>query len=222
LIIDEESGTIRSLTDPDFQIIELQQGIYVPFSAASKQEREDVCGSAEADVELAVPNDQWLTGDLAIVPNAFEMRRDARKFVHLVVRLRKQIGYSKLLYAPGMMDCSNLALLTYMGIDVFDTALLSYQSSRGVISRIEGAFAPDNANWASRPGESVLDLNLRNSWEELMLVRRMIEVGRLRELVEMRSNATPWNVAALRILAMSCSMTIRRCTRRWSASPAPT
>ena len=200
LVLDEEHGTIRSPTDPDFQAIDLPAGIYVPYSAGSRQEKEDGCGAAEADGLLAVPSDQWLTDDIAIVPNAFEMRRDARTFVRSVVRLRKQVGYSKLLYAPGMMNASNLALLTYMGIDLFDTSLITYQSSRGIISRVEGLFAPENAKWALRPGESVLDLNLRNSWEELQLVKRLIEIGRLRELVETRVHATPWNVAALRIL----------------------
>ncbi len=202
LMLDEEHGVIHSPTDPDFQTIDLPASIYVPYSAISRLEKEEGCGSAVEAEEgvLAVPDDHWLTSDLVIVPNAFEMRRDARTFVRSVVRLRKQVGYSKLLYAPGMMDASNLALLTYMGIDLFDTSLIAYQSSRGIISRVEGAFAPDNAKWALQPGESLLDLNLSNSWEELRLVKHMIEIGRLRELVEMRVHATPWNVAALRIL----------------------
>jgi archaeosine synthase len=201
LLLDEPNSTIRSSTDPDFQPIDLPASFYVPFSALSRQEKEDSCGSVEGEVDDAiVPNDQWLTNDLAIVPNAFEMRRDARTFVRSVVRLRKQVGYSKLLYAPGMMDASNLALLAYMGIDLFDTSLLAYRSSSGIISRTEGAFAPDNAKWALQPGENLLDVNLRNSWEELQLIKHMIETGRLRELVEMRAHATPWNVAALRIL----------------------
>jgi len=201
LLLDEEIGAIRSSTDPDFQTIDLPANIYVPFSARSRQEKEDSCGSVEAEADdPIIPNEQWLTNDLAIVPNAFELRRDARTFVRSVARLRKQVGYCKLLYAPGMMDVSNLALLTYMGIDLFDTSLLAYRSSRGIISRAEGAFAPDNAKWALQQGESILDLNLRNSWEELQLIKHMIEIGRLRELVEMRVHATPWNVAALRIL----------------------
>jgi archaeosine synthase len=201
LLLDEESSTIRSSADPDFQTIDLPASIYVPFSARSKQEKEDSCGSVEAEVaDLIVPNDQWLTNDLAIVPNAFEMRRDARTFVRGLARLRKQVGYSKLLYAPGMMDVSNLALLTYMGIDLFDTSLLVHRSSRGFISRAEGAFAPENAKWTLQQGGSILDLNLKNAWEEMQITKHMIEIGRLRELVEMRVHASPWNVAVLRIL----------------------
>jgi len=162
LLLDEEIGAIRSPTDPDFQTIDLPASIYVPFSARSRQEKEDSCGSVEAEVDdPIIPNEQWLTSDLTIVPNAFELRRDARTFVRSVARLRKQVGYCKLLYAPGMMDVSNIALLTYMGIDLFDTSLLAYRSSRGIISRAEGAFAPDNAKWALQQGESILDLNLR-------------------------------------------------------------
>ena len=200
LILDEEQAMIRSSGDTDFQAIALPAGIYVPYSAGSRQEKEDACGTAEAEGTPTAQNVEWLTNDLAIVPNAFEMRRDARAFVRSLVRLRKQIGYSKLLYVPGMMDASNLAILTYMGIDLFDTALIAYQSSRSIISRAEGVFSQDNAKWAARQGENILELNLRNSWEELQLTKRMIEIGRLRELVEMRVHATPWNVAALRIL----------------------
>ena len=200
LILDEELATIRSSGDADFQTIDLPAGIYMPFSAGSKQEKEDICGAVETEGALISPSIEWLTNDLAIVPNAFEMRRDAGAFVRNLVRLRKQVGYSKLLYAPGMMEASNLALLVYMGIDLFDTSLMEYQSSRGIISRVEGAFTSDNAKWASLPGESILELNLGNVWEELKLTKRMIEIGRLRELVEIRVHATPWNVAALRIL----------------------
>ncbi len=200
LLLDEESGMIHSSSDPDFQSVGLLAGIYVPLSARSRQEKEDICApEGEADAQ-SVPDVQWLTKDVAILPNAFELRRDARAFVRSVARLRKRVGYSKLLYAPGMMDASNLALLGYMGIDLFDSSLLTYQSSRGIISRVEGAFAPVNAKWALPQGESILDLNLRNSWEELRLIKHMIEIGRLRELAEMRAHATPWNVAALRIL----------------------
>ncbi|MDD1743627.1 MAG: DUF5591 domain-containing protein [Methanomassiliicoccales archaeon] len=200
LLLDEEGSTIHSPSDPDFQVIDLPLGINVPLSAKSKQEREDLCGAGTESDPSAIQEVQWLTGDVAIVPNAFELRRDARTFVHSVARLRRQVGYSKLLYAPGMMDVPNLALLAYMGVDLFDSSLLAYQSSRGVISRSEGSFAPDNAKWILPQGESVLDLNLRGAWEELRLVKHMIEIGRLRELAEMRVNATPWNVAALRIL----------------------
>jgi archaeosine synthase alpha-subunit len=200
LIIDEEHVTVRSPADPDFQAIDLPVGIYVPWSAGSRQEREDSCGTIEVEGAAVVPDVQWLTSDLAIIPNAFEMRRDARTFVRIVARLRKQVGYSKLLYAPGIMDVSNLALLTYLGIDLFDTSLIDYQSSRGVIAKVEGAFTPANAKWALPSGKSILDLNLNNAWQELQLVRHMIEIGRLRELVETRVHATPWNVAALRIL----------------------
>ncbi len=200
LVLDDEEAMIRSSGDADFQTIALPVGIYVPFSVGMRQEKEDTCGTVEAEGTPTAQNVEWFSNDLAIVPNAFELRRDARAFVRSLVRLRKQIGYSKLLYAPGMMDASNLALLAYMGIDLFDTALITYQSSRGIISRVEGVFSLDNAKWAARQGESILELNLRNSWEELQLTKRMIEIGRLRELVEMRAHATPWNVAALRIL----------------------
>lgn len=137
--------------------------------------------------------------ELFVLGNAFEMRRDARSFVASVVSLRKAIGPSKLMYAPGLMEPSNLALLAYMGVDLFDSSLPTFQSERDRALIVEGSMKASEASWLVDREGGVEAHNLRAAWSELMLVRHMLRVGRLRELVETRACASPWMVAALRL-----------------------
>lgn len=139
------------------------------------------------------------TEELFILGNAFELRRDARSFVGSIVCLRRAVGPSKLIYAPGLMEPSNLALLTYMGVDLFDNSLPTYQSGRGRALIPEGILKASEATWLVENSGDAEAHNQRAVWSELMLVRHMLKVGRLRELVETRVAASPWMVAALRI-----------------------
>lgn len=138
--------------------------------------------------------------ELFVLGNAFELRRDARSFVESIVALRKAVGPSKLIYAPGLMEPANLALLTYMGVDLFDNTLSTYQSGRGRALIPEGILKASEATWLVEDPGDVEAYNQRAVWSELMLVRHMLKVDRLRELVETRVASNPWMVAALRIL----------------------
>ena len=135
-----------------------------------------------------------------VLGNAFEYRRDARQFAAAMVALRGGAGHKRLVYAPGLMDVSNLALLAYMGVDLMDTSLLQYRSSRMEVSMAEGTISAKEAKWlgATTP-EEAFALSLDHAAKELQLVRHMIGKQRLRELVEMRIHASPWLVSALRI-----------------------
>lgn len=137
--------------------------------------------------------------ELFVLGNAFELRRDARAFVETVVALRNAVGQDRLIYAPGIMEPSNLALLTYMGVDLFDSSLPLYQATRGKVLLTEGSLTAEDAPWLVDGPEQTQTHNLEAAWKELKLVRHMIKVGRLRELVETRVSASPWMVAALRI-----------------------
>jgi archaeosine synthase alpha-subunit len=139
--------------------------------------------------------------EVAVLGNAFELRRDARMFARTMVALRKAVGQKKLIFAPGMMDVSNLALLTYMGVDLTDDALLGLLASHGQISTPDGPLQGEEAGWlVTEPNsEKLLQLNRSQAWKELQLVRHMIKKDRLRELVELRVHSSAWMVAALRI-----------------------
>lgn len=137
--------------------------------------------------------------EIVVLGNAFELRRDARAFADAVVSLREAVGADRLIYAPGLMEPSNLALLVYAGIDLFDPLLPLYQSARGRLLLTEGSLPVEDGEWLGG-AEGAEEHNLDAVWKELHLVRHMVRVGRLRELVETRVNASPWMVAALRTL----------------------
>jgi len=137
-------------------------------------------------------------GELLVMSDAFSLRRDARAFADAVTSYRRAAGPARLLYAPGIMEPANLALLTYCGVDVTDAALAVYQAARGRVLTPDGSLRADEAEWLT--GDGILEASLRAVRNELMLVRRMIAADRLRELVELRANASPWAAAALRLM----------------------
>jgi archaeosine synthase len=136
--------------------------------------------------------------EVAILEGAFELRRDARAFVKAIVDLRTKVGRSRLIYAPGIAEPSNLAVLSYLGVDLFDTSLVDHRAALGQLSLVEGAMDASKASWVP-DGSDLKALNRDTMSKELALVRSMISSGRMREFAELRCHSTPWNVAALRI-----------------------
>lgn len=174
----------------------IQDGINPPLSYRREPSTEEAEGAiivrGEAGDLRSWPQEVFVMG------NAFELRRDARAFAASVASLRSSVGYNRLIYAPGIMEPSNLALLVYMGVDLMDSSLLVYQGSRGRLLLPEGVLNSSDAEWLSSPQEAVRH-NLDAAWKELQLVRHMVRAGRLRELAENRAHSTPWGVAALRL-----------------------
>lgn len=172
-------------------------GLLPPRVHRRPLEEED-CGMPGTEAKGG-PRASSIGEEIVVLDNAFEMRRDARQFVHAISDLRDSVGYERLVYTPGVMEPSNLALLTYLGADLFDASLVSYRAVQGVATLPEGNMLAQGVGWLPQKEEDLLGHNLQMAWRELLLVRRMIEVGRLRELVEARSNITPWGAAALRL-----------------------
>lgn len=142
-------------------------------------------------------NEPVLDGDVAILDNSFELRRDARSFSDSIVALRSKIGYNKLIFAPGLMEPSNMALLAYCGIDLFDNSRVLYATAKGFVLLPSGTYKASDLGISQ---ESLLERNMIEVSNELALVKYMIRTGRLRELVETRVNASAWAIASLRLL----------------------
>ena len=193
-----QEGGLHALIDGKTAFI-MPEGINPPLSyQRGESSWEDASG---AIIVRGSPSDlRSRPEEVFVLSNAFEFWRDARGFVDAIVSLRRAVGYNRLIYAPGIMDPSNLALLIYMGVDLLDSSLLIYQGSRGRVLLPEGSFGADEASWLVSSPEEAVGHNLDAAWKELQLIRHMIKIGRLRELVETRAHATPWGVAALRIL----------------------
>ena len=195
----------------------LPDGINPPLSYKKEMSLEDASGAAivrgEPDGDL-----RFRQEEVFVLGNAFELRRDARAFAATVAALRNAIGYNRLIYAPGIMEPSNLALLVYMGVDLVDSSLLVYQGSRGRLLLPEGVMNASDAEWMSSE-DGAVQHNLDAAWKELQLVRHMIRTGRLRELAENRAHSTPWGGPRC-VCSIVSIMTIRKDTRRSSVRPS--
>ncbi len=128
--------------------------------------------------------------DMIVVPNAYELRRDPRRIIDTVVKLREAAGFSRLLCMIGIGEPSTVALLAYMGVDVFDDSLPRAAGLRGILLMPEAE--------AEAVGD-VSEENVRAMEAELSKIRMFIRVDRLRELADQRSFASPLNVALLRL-----------------------
>jgi archaeosine synthase alpha-subunit len=198
--------SLHSAAGPADGGISLPHGFYPPLSQMRGGRSE--FGALEGTGVTLVRGDPTAiaeqvkasSSEIVVLGNAFEYRRDARQFAAAMVALRSNAGFKRLVYAPGLMDVSNMALLAYMGVDLMDTTLLQYRSSRMEVCMAEGVVSAKEAKWlGATTSEEALAISLDHATKELQLVRHMISKQRLRELVEMRIHASPWLVAALRI-----------------------
>ena len=143
-------------------------------------------------VRLPVPDDVSFdpSTEIVVVPNAFELRHDPRRLIDAAVRLRRAAGYGRVLCMLGIAEPSSVALLSYMGVDLFDDSL----------PRAAGAFGTRLLPEAEMSvGRDVSEENVSSLLSEMSLVRDFIAADRLRELADQRSFSTPSGVALLRL-----------------------
>ncbi|MFA6804105.1 MAG: DUF5591 domain-containing protein [Candidatus Methanomethylophilaceae archaeon] len=143
-------------------------------------------------LRLPITGDDKIVGDteIVVIANAFELRKDARRLVSTIIRLRESVGYNVLICAPGLADPSNMALLTYMGVDIFDDSVSFVSGKRGINTIPEGGIVT---------GDDVSSQNVEEMHRECEKIRDFIRGGRLRELVDQRAASSSFSVAVLRI-----------------------
>ena len=164
-------------------------------------------------LRLPVSGDEIVPDDseVVVVPNAFDVKGDFRRMVDQVMKARKAAGFGRVLVMLGIAEPANLALLSYMGVDVVDDSFCRAAGINGVSLIPEGNVASDED--CSEDNVSELD-------REAAKVARFIGAGRLRELVDQRSFSSADEVAALRIFDAEgygyqeecCSTTVCRCS----------
>lgn len=145
-----------------------------------------------AVVRLPLPEDLSFDDSVEVVavPNAYELRKDPRRIIDNVIKLRKAAGFNRLLYLSGLGEPSTLALLTYMGVDLFDDALPRAAGISGIRLIPEAEIVT---------GEDESENNIKAMEEELGKIRMFIRTDRLRELADQRAPSTPTSVALLRL-----------------------
>ncbi len=153
--------------------------------------------------------------EIYIVSDIFQLFFQQSKFVEFITDLREKIGYQKMIYLPSIGNPSSFALLSYLGVDVFDS------TSSIIAARNNNLFFPTgqcNKNdlyeiscscpscikIKDKPSEigfsDILKHNYYAMFNEIKHVRNSIRSGNLRELVEKRVTAHPTLTAMLKIL----------------------
>ena len=143
-----------------------------------------------------------------IMANSMELFSNPRNFVNAIIEIRKNIGY-KPLYAPGIALPHNLAILSYSGIDLFDSLKLVVETRRGKYFTSEGSYDLDKINefpcsckYCEKGIKNYEDLLMHNyevMKNELVKVRNAIKNGKLRELAESKAIMHPEYASILRI-----------------------
>lgn len=182
-----EGGRVLRMMDAE---VPLEQGLLTTASSGMASEPEVGCGIEV--VRLPLPEDLAIdeSAEVVVVPNAYELRKDPRRIVDTVVRLREAAGFGRLLCMLGIGEPSTVALLAYMGVDVFDDSLPRAAGLEHVLLMPEAEASAK---------EDVSGANVDYMEAELAKVRMFIEADRLRELADQRSFASPSGVAMLRL-----------------------
>ena len=171
--------------------VPLESGLLT--TASSGMASDPVVVGGVQVVRLPVPEDLVVdeSAEVVVVPNAYELRKDPRRIVDTVVRLREACGFGRLLCMLGIGEPSTVALLAYMGVDVFDDSLPR-------AAGLEHVMLMPEAEVYMAEGD-VVGANIGNMEAELEKVRMFVRADRLRELADQRSFSSPSNVALLRL-----------------------
>ncbi|HUR67921.1 MAG TPA: archaeosine synthase subunit alpha [Candidatus Thermoplasmatota archaeon] len=122
-------------------------------------------------------------------------------FAKHVTTLRETIGPERLLYLPGCGLPHEIALLAYCGVDLIDDAAAVLAARQGAYLTPEGPIPAAAARDSGLPNATDLVQQARDAVQhEIARVHAAIRAGKLRELVEQRSRATPDLAAHLRRL----------------------
>ena len=150
-----------------------------------------------------------------IVANALQLFNQHSKFVEFIIKLRNKIGYQRIIYIPCIGTPTSFSLLTYMGIDLFDSTSAVIAARNEMILFPNGGYNKNKLDEKScccpvcyKMKGSPKDMNfneilnhnyfmLRN---EIVNIRNAISLGSLRELVETRVRGNPNLVSLLKIL----------------------
>jgi archaeosine synthase alpha-subunit len=182
--------------------------------SAQLYNKNSMCCVLPAKKELIAELVQNNNAYFFIVANATQLFSQQSLFVEYITELREKIGYQKLIYLPCIGDPASLALLTYMGVDFFDSfsACLAARNETflfptGPLNKNKLPELPCNcpscttAKEATSMGyEEILQHNYYMLDQEIKQVRNAIITGSLRELVETRVRSSPHLASLLRLL----------------------
>ncbi len=146
--------------------------------------------------------------EVYVLSNAAELIKKPKEFVKVLVELREKIGYSKIVYTPGIGTPNSYAILVYLGIDLFDSVPLITNSRKKNFLTPDGKINVDglleNPCRCRACNDNIHDFihllhhNYYVALSEMKNIRNRIRNNLLRELVESRVRTEPALVSMLR------------------------
>lgn len=152
--------------------------------------------------------------NIIIVKYASQLLNQSKKFVNFIVELREKIGYQKAIYLPGVGNPTNMALLVYLGVDLFDStsAIVAARNNQFFFEneiiqkenlkeifcncpRCSKKQSPKDLEY-----EDILNHNYYAIFSKVKQIRNTIENGNLRNLVETQIRIDPESAALLKNL----------------------
>lgn len=156
--------------------------------------------------------------NLLIIANSSQLFKNVKKFVDYVVYLREKTKEKKIIYLPSVGNPTNLALLAYIGIDLFDSTQavvaarnnqlflpyygLSDKNNLKELSCLCPACNRYRGNPSSMSFKNIFEHNCYMFLNEIKNIRNHINNGNLRDLVEKQVKNSPHLTTMLRYLDM--------------------
>ena len=150
-----------------------------------------------------------------VISNAKQLFNKPKKFLHSIIMLREKIGYQNVIYLPSTGTPQDLSLLTYLGIDLFDSTPAIVAARNDIIFFENGCYdkykiaeipcnCPNCSNVDKTPKnldfKEILNHNYFELIKEIRQIRNAITMGEIRNLVEIRVRSSPHNTAILKNL----------------------
>ena len=137
--------------------------------------------------------DPELEPSLVCLADSVQLAHNRGLLIEALYTLRTRFPNS-LLWAPGIGGPDNCALLSWLGIDLFDLARSRRACSMGIILTEEGPRVPEHTMDESHDMETQIE-----AWKRAIgATRSAIRDGSLRELAERQSLSSPKSVERLR------------------------
>ncbi len=153
--------------------------------------------------------------EIYAIKYAKQLFTNPTKFVYEIIEKRKEIGPEKILYVPSIAEPKNLSLLTYLGIDLFDSTNAIVNARDKIMFFKNGnkktkdmkensCICPICIKSNKKPDEmdfeEILYHNYYILFSELKNIRNSIRNNSLRNLVEQRIKADSNLTTVLRII----------------------
>ena len=200
----------------DYLIYPKDVSIELHLSAQSLNKHAECC-IVPGKTELIPDNMNTKNATLFIVANATQLFFQQSYFIDFLTGLRKKVGYQNLIYLPCVGNPTTMALLTYMGVDFFDSfsAIMAARNETflfptGVFRKNQLAENPCSCptcaktkDASSMGFEEIVQHNYAMLFSEIKAIRNAISTGSLRELVETRVRISPHLAALLHLLDLN-------------------